>query len=75
MIIHTLTFNNDLQQDAHECLNVIYETMERATSTPITSDINIAILKEYISGLINNYIICIHLTTLNCVFSIKGHRS
>ncbi len=29
-------FNNNLQQDAHECLCVIYETLERATSIPMT---------------------------------------
>ncbi len=29
-------FNNHLQQDAHECLCLIYETLERATSIPIT---------------------------------------
>ncbi len=51
-------FNNDLQQDAHECLCLIYETLERATSIPITSDTDIAIFKEHVSRLINNYIIC-----------------
>ncbi len=49
-------FNNDLQQDAHKCLCLIYETLEKATSIPINSDINVVILKEYVSGLINNYI-------------------
>ncbi len=51
-------FNNDLQQDAHECLGLIYETLERATSIPITNDINVTIFKDHVSGLINNYIIC-----------------
>ncbi len=51
-------FNNDLQQDAHECLCLIYETLERCTSIPITSDINIAIFKEDVSGLLNNCITC-----------------
>ncbi len=51
-------FSNDLQQDAHECLCLIYETLERATSKPITNDINVAMFKEHVSGLINNYIIC-----------------
>ncbi len=50
-------FNNDLQQDAHECLCLIYENLERVASIPITSNINVAIVKEHVSGLINNYII------------------
>ncbi len=49
-------FNNDLQQDVHEW--IIYETLERVTSIPITNDINVAIFKEFVSGLINNFIIC-----------------
>ncbi len=32
-----LLFNNDLQQDANECLSLIYKTMERATSIPIAN--------------------------------------
>ncbi len=51
-------FNNDLQQDACEYLCLIYETLERATSTSINNDINVAICKDHVSGLIYNYIIC-----------------
>ncbi len=32
-------FKNDLQPDAYECLCLIYETLERATSILITNDI------------------------------------
>ncbi len=32
--------------------------LERATSIPITNDINVAIFKEHFSGLINDYISC-----------------
>ncbi len=74
-------FNNDLQQDAHECLCLIYDTLEIATSILINSDINVAIFKEYVSGLINNYIICMECkckTTYNStmheiIINIKGN--
>ncbi len=58
LAINVSTFNDDLQQDAHEWLCLIYDTLERALSIPITSDINVAIFKEHVSGLINIYIIC-----------------
>ncbi len=58
----------------------MYETLERATSIPITSDINVAIFKEHVSGLINNYIICMEFkckttyssTMHDIIVNIKG---
>ncbi len=49
-----------MQQSANPYtqLGKLYETLERATSIQITSEINVAIFKEHVSGLINNYIIC-----------------
>ncbi len=58
LAINVSTFNDDLQQDAHEWLCLIYDTLERALSIPITSDINVATFKEHVSELINIYIIC-----------------
>ncbi len=51
-------FNSNLQQDAHESLCSIHETLQRATRISLTNDINVANFNEHALGLINNYIIC-----------------